>query len=124
MQKINKKNDYHDLTIKLYGLEGNKKNIVISLMEDILSLFPITNPFFFSNMEKSDYQVVLNFVRFCLYSVALFLYIFVQNQNPGQFVISCGTCNRVVIEQDDTNNLVSILKIMNNVVFEKVDGEL
>ena len=92
-------------------------------MEDILSLFPITNPFFFSNMEKSDYQVVLDFVRVCSYSVAPFLYISVQNQNLGQFVLSCGTFDRVVIEQDDTNNLVNILKKMNNVVYEKVAGK-
>ena len=88
-----------------------------------MSLFPITNPFFFSNMEKSDYQVVLDFVRVCSCSVAPFLSISVLNQNLEQFVFSCGTCDRVVIEQDDTNNLVSILKMMNNVVYEKVAGE-
>ena len=54
---------------------GKQKFIVISLMEDILSLFPITNPFFFSNMEKSDYQVVFDFVRVC-HLVLLHSYIY------------------------------------------------
>ena len=93
-------------------------------MEDILSLFPITNPFFFSNMEKRDYQVVLAFVNIQLYRVALFRSIFAQHQNPEQSVSFCEACERVVIEQDDSNNLVSILRMMNTVDYGKDVSDL